>query len=368
MGHDEHDHDHDQGHGHEHEHEHGHGGHGHGHDHAHGHAHEHGHAHAHVHQAHDHGHHGVEDEVAREKPFGPPRKVVEIGDGVKLSTIDAGEGTPILFLHGFPTSGGFFRKVIEAIGPRARCIAPDLLGFGASEGPPDAPLGLEAQADHVLRLLDKLEVAEAVVFGHDWGGVIAQILATRHTDRVARLVLCDSPAFDCPLAPVSRRLLLAARFSWLWDFVCDTGLLGAFARSARGFRGGAAVKEAITDEAIAEYLKPLFRDTPPAYRASRERFRRAMLSIYADHPAVTLSCAEGLRKLHKPTLVVWGCDDPYLSTSWAKKLADEIPGCARLELLAFCGHFVAEERPVELATLVAEFAELAPAASGAAVA
>jgi pimeloyl-ACP methyl ester carboxylesterase len=178
---------------------------------------------------------------------------------------------------------------------------------------------------------------------------------------VARLVLCDCPAFDYRPVPQAARLAAAARFPFFFDLLCDTGLLRAFARSRFGYYEGAYVKDALPEEAVAHYIAPLFRDTPPAYRASRERFRRAVIALIDEETAVLLSCVEGLRRFAKPTLVVWGCDDPYISTSYGKKLADEIPGCSRLELIPFCGHWVPEERPAELATLVAEFAELAAA-------
>ncbi len=345
MGHETHEHGHEHGGAHGHEHPHAHGGVA-----AHGHAHEGAHAHGHEHPA--------LDDVAPERPFGGPRRKVAIGGGVELAVVERGGGAPTLFLHGFPTSASLFRKTIAALGDRARSIAPDLLGFGESEGPVEGPFDLMSQAGYVLRLLDALEIPEATIVGHDWGGSIAQILAARHPERVARLVLCDCPAFDFVPPPRLRLLARTARLSFLWDLLCDTGAFRAFARSPLGFREGAYDKAAISDEAIDHYISPLFRDTPPAYRAARERFRRAVLAIYGEAPAATLAAVEGLRRFSRPTLVVWGCEDPYISVSYAKKLADEIPGCTRLELFAFCGHWVPEERPIELANAIAELAAL----------
>jgi pimeloyl-ACP methyl ester carboxylesterase len=66
----------------------------------------------------------------------------------------------------------------------------------------------------------------------------------------------------------------------------------------------------------------------------------------------TLECLPGLRAFSGPALVVWGADDVFLSPSWGVRLAADLPGAERLELLPFCGHLVPEERPAELAELL----------------
>jgi pimeloyl-ACP methyl ester carboxylesterase len=77
-----------------------------------------------------------------------------------------------------------------------------------------------------------------------------------------------------------------------------------------------------------------------------------------------MRCADALRRYERPALVVWGCEDPYMSVSWAKRLADAIPGCKRLELLPFCGHWVPEERGEKLAELVAQHVGVSPEMAG----
>jgi pimeloyl-ACP methyl ester carboxylesterase len=340
---------------HGHDHAHG-GGHDHAHDHAHGHEHDHGHEHAHEH-AHGGGHdhdddHGHAEEVVVDKPLGPDRKRVAVGD-VTFSLIDEGTGPVVLFLHGFPTSASLWRHVVTDLSKKFRCIAPDILGLGDTECPADADYGLDRQAELMFALLEKLGVAgEFSVVGHDWGGVIAQCMAATAPERLAKLVLLDCNAFGAEPPPVVQRLVLGARFSVLWDLLCDTGFLRWFAKSEGGMRAGAYEPDALTDEAIAEYIKPLYKDTPPAYRAGRERFRRALIQVEAEMLDVLASISEGMRRFEKPTLVIWGCDDPYVSVSWGKKLADEVPGCMGFELIPFCGHWVPEEKPEILAMLV----------------
>ena len=137
------------------------------------------------------------------------------------------------------------------------------------------------------------------------------------------------------------------------------GRRAASAHAARSERKGQPLRArppepaSISDEAIAEYIRPVYKDTPPAYRAGRERFRRSFLQAATEEREIAAAAADGVRRFEKPTLVVWGCDDPWFSVSWGKKLADEIPGCMGLELIPFCGHWIPEEKPQVLAALIA---------------
>jgi pimeloyl-ACP methyl ester carboxylesterase len=356
--------------------------HRHGHDHAHGHAHDHEHEHAHGHAhdaahahghdgggAHDHPHH-AEPDVVKEEPFGPPKKMVPVGDGVELACVDAGNGPPILFLHGFPTSGYLFRAAIADLADAHRCIAPDLLGLGDSTGPLDSDYSLPAQADRMARLLDELGIREATVVGHDLGGGVAQHLVASCPDRVSRLVLVDTVAYDNWPVPAVKRLGRLAWSRMVFDLAVETGLFHRYAASRRGLRAGVHDPETLTDAAIGEYLRPALQASL-FFREPRERMRRFALALARTDPPSTLEVVDALREWTKPTLVVWGADDPYFSVSWGKRLADEIPGCTRLEIIPFCGHLVPEERPHELAILVGELVgcsstpAAAPATAGA---
>ncbi len=311
----------------------------------------------------DEGHGSGAGDVEHRPPLGPPKRLVAIGGGVELAVVDVGDGPAILFIHGIPTSAVLWRRVIAAVGPGYRCIAADLLGFGDSDGPPGADLSLEAQARYQVALLDALGVSSATVVGHDVGGGVAQILAIRHGDRVARLVLTNCIAYDnWPVAAVKPMLFLAKR-SFIFDLAVETGLVERYARSRFGLRAGLYRPDALDEAVIGEYLRPLYRDAAPAYRESRERIRRFFLATEGVAPQPTLEIAGDLRRLETPTLVVWGTEDRFLSVSWAKKLADEIPGCSRLELIPFAGHFWPEEKPAEFAVYLGEFMRTPPSPS-----
>ncbi|WP_431245733.1 alpha/beta hydrolase [Leifsonia xyli] len=98
-------------------------------------------------------------------------------------------GVPLLAVHGITANHRAWRLAAEAL-PDTRVIAPDLRGRGRSSGLP-GPFGLVQHADDLARVLDALDVEQAVVAGHSMGGFVAVRFAERHPGRVARLVLID---------------------------------------------------------------------------------------------------------------------------------------------------------------------------------
>lgn len=91
----------------------------------------------------------------------------------------------MVLLHGCPYSSFVWRRVIPTPSSRFRCLAPDLLGLGDTETPPDADWSLPAQQGAVLGLLDELGLNQVALVGHDHGGAVAQQIATDHPERLA---------------------------------------------------------------------------------------------------------------------------------------------------------------------------------------
>src|SRR5688572_10054881 len=108
-------------------------------------------------------------------------------DGLSIHHREAGEGTPILFLHGFPQTGHCWRGMIDRLGHRFRLLMPDVPGFGASDRPPEHDAGVVATI--LTRYLDAVGAPQAIVVGHDWGGAFAFRLALDHPERVPQLVV-----------------------------------------------------------------------------------------------------------------------------------------------------------------------------------
>ncbi|MDP3936794.1 MAG: haloalkane dehalogenase [Deltaproteobacteria bacterium] len=112
-----------------------------------------------------------------------PKKKIEV-NGRQMAYVETGEGDPIVFLHGNPTSSYLWRNVIPHLEKAGRCIAPDLIGMGDSEKLPDSGPDKYRFVEHreyLDALLEKLGVRENVTFViHDWGSALGFDWARRH--------------------------------------------------------------------------------------------------------------------------------------------------------------------------------------------
>lgn len=293
--------------------------------------------------------------------FSAKKRFVSVGS-TQVAYYEEGEGEPLLLLHGCPFSSFIWRGVIPHLSPGFRCLAPDLLGLGDTEAPFDADWSLRAQAAMILGFLDAMRIQRADVVGHDHGGALAQLLAAEHPDRVGRLVIANAEAYDnwpsadeLPFVRVTQIPLLGDLVLWAWS---RRSLFRWTLLDAR------AVHDArvLTPELLDGYIRANLGD-----RHRRARTRR-FLAVQLD-PAnnrVTLDLLEGLRRFDHPTLLVWAEDDPHFGPEWGRRLACDIPGAVRLEVLPETGHLLMEERPDRFAELVGEFlVEPAPKNGGA---
>jgi pimeloyl-ACP methyl ester carboxylesterase len=233
-------------------------------------------------------------------------------DGARLYYYAAGSrgaGEPVVFLHGFGTSGHLWSDVVSLMPAGHRLIVVDLLGHGRSDPPNGRPLSLRAHGDRVIALLDTLRVPTACIVGHGLGGGIAQSIALEHPDRVSRLALVNSIAFD----------------DWQTRDV-------TFARAAM----------------------PLLRHLPSAWllsmvRSELERgYADATRAAHALDRHETRALSARLRDITVPASVMWGAGDPFLPLAAGRRLANAIPG-AMFEVVSDARHFLPEEAPRHVA-------------------
>ena len=116
--------------------------------------------------------------------------------GKRMAYTEEGEGPPIVFLHGNPTSSFLWRKVIPPVAGQGRCLAPDLIGMGDSDKLDDSGPGSYRFVEHRRYLdgwLEAVGVTDNVVLvGHDWGGALAFDWANRHRNAVRGLVYMET--------------------------------------------------------------------------------------------------------------------------------------------------------------------------------
>lgn len=122
-------------------------------------------------------------------PFEPHFEEI---NGFEMHYVDEGAGEPVVCVHGEPTWGYLYRNFITELSKVNRIVIPDHMGFGKSDVPQDKPYVLAQHVDNLTKLLLKLELKDITLVFQDWGGPISLGFATRHPDRVKRLIIMNT--------------------------------------------------------------------------------------------------------------------------------------------------------------------------------
>lgn len=119
-------------------------------------------------------------------------------NGAQIHYQMAGQGQPLVLIHGYPLSSGLFRDQLSGLSDRFQVIAPDLRGFGQSTTPNDQG-SIELYADDVLALMDQLGIGQAIIGGHSMGGIITLQMYRQAPERFLGMVLIDTVAAAAPV-------------------------------------------------------------------------------------------------------------------------------------------------------------------------
>ncbi|MET1412591.1 haloalkane dehalogenase [Roseibium sp. HPY-6] len=136
-------------------------------------------------------------QISAEFPF--KKKEMSVLDS-SLAYVDEGDGQPVVFLHGNPTSSYLWRNIIPHVSESHRAIAPDLIGMGDS-GKPDGDYRFADHARYLDTFLDQLDLSDAILVVHDWGSALGMRYARQNPDRVSGLVFLE--AIVPPVLPVA---------------------------------------------------------------------------------------------------------------------------------------------------------------------
>jgi pimeloyl-ACP methyl ester carboxylesterase len=261
----------------------------------------------------------------------------QIGDE-QIHFVEAGQGEPLLLIHGFFVWSYFWRKVLPGLSRFARVFAPDLRGFGLTERLPDQPLHLWAQAELIVRLMDHLGLERAVLCGHSMGGEVALRVALRYPERVRGLVLASSAGYVRRESTGWERRLLAAPL---------LGRLMIRLLVANQRFAGRAMRDAYHDGKIdptdlRAYLLPGY--LPRASRTMARMLREIDFGATAG----------AIKEVTHPTLLVWGKEDPWIPLTHGQRLAETLPQ-NRLVIFPNCGHSPPEEHPEAFTAAILSF-------------
>ena len=277
-------------------------------------------------------------------------RYADLGD-VRLHYIEAGEGPLVLLLHGFPQFWYEWRHQIPALVEAGfRVVAPDMRGYNLSDKPPGVQAyRVELLARDVERLILACGERTAVVVGHDWGAVAAWIAAMRHPGRVERLAILNVPHPARSLDGLSKpRQLLRSSYIFFFQIPRlpeEVIRAGDFALLRSVFRSDPVQPEAFTAEDIERYIEAIAQ--PGALTASLNYYR-ALLRYPGETRAL-------LKRVEAPVLVIWGERDRFLSRRLAEPPRLWVPNLIRVKRLPDASHWVAEDRPLEVNTLLLDF-------------
>jgi pimeloyl-ACP methyl ester carboxylesterase len=259
--------------------------------------------------------------------------------GVELHVAEAGEGPPVVLLHGWPQHWYEWRHLIPPLAKEHHVVCPDLRGFGWSEATPSG-YDKETLAHDVLALLDQRGIQRFSLAGHDWGGWVGFLIALLVPDRVDRLLAMNIAHPFTKATPAA----LAQQWRFWYQPLLGAPILGP--RLVRRMAGGvetvlrwAGADSAWNEDETRTFLSQLAE--PARAHASMKLYRAAQLR---DIPAAVLGRYRRMAPLRPPTLLLYGVEDHIIRpvhfahhTRYARDM--------RVELVPGCGHFIADERP-----------------------
>lgn len=258
----------------------------------------------------------------------------------------AGNGPPLLLLHGYPQTHVIWRKIAPALVETHTVVAADLRGYGDSGKPPSdgthTPYSKRGMAADQVEVMAELGFATFCVAGHDRGGRVAHRMARDHPDCIEKIAVLDiSPT--ATMYAETNKAFATAYYHWFFliqPFDLPERMIGAdpeFYLSNK-LKAWGRTKGAITAAAMAEYLR-CFSD-PATIHATCEDYR-ASATIDLEHDA-----EDAGRKIDMPLLALWGEDGLVGQTydvleTW-REVASHVTGHA-----VPGGHYLPEEAPEE---------------------
>jgi len=265
----------------------------------------------------------------------------EIGRAVKAGDIetnlhDVGTGQPVVLIHGSGpgvTAWANWRLVLPELSESRRVIAPDMVGFGFTQRPAGIQYGLDTWVEHLVGILDALELDHVDLVGNSFGGALSLAFAIKFPERVRRLVLMGA-------AGVSFRLTQGLQAVW--------GYEPSVANMRKVMDYFAYDRSLISDElAKLRYnasIRPGFQEAFSAmFPAPQQRWVEALTSP-----------EEHIRAIRNKTLILHGRDDRVVPLETSLRL-NQLIEPSQLHVFGQCGHWVQIEQTRGFLHLVGEF-------------
>lgn len=284
--------------------------------------------------------------VDRHMPAPETKSVIIAGQRVAYLDVGSGDRT-LLMVHGNPVSGYVFRRLIDRLAGRYRCVAPDLAGFGSSGKPADeAAYSLPMHISHVAGLVRVLDLQNVVLVVHDWGGPIGLSAALQERERYSHLVILNT--LTTPIMRIAPVYWLPFMF-----FLRSGDVFSWLVRQLNFFQRLGVAIMMVEDRRVF-----LSANNTPDARAGIAAFPK-LIPYRADHPTVSLlrSILERLHEWDIPVLVMFSDRDSVFSVEEGKLLAARLAD-ARFKEIKGVKHFLQYQAPDEVAAAINDFLDL----------
>jgi len=272
-------------------------------------------------------------------------------NGQNYHYLNEGKGEPVVMVHGNPSWSFYYRNLVTALSNEYQCIVPDHIGCGLSNKPADKDYDytLAQRIDDLEALLEHLNITSNITLVvHDWGGMIGMGYAARYPERIKRLVILNTAAFNLPKA---KKFPLPLR-------ICRDTFIGSIL--VRGFNAFSS---------IASYVgvkrKPMPASIRKAYVAPFNNWKNRIstLRFVQDIPLqpgdrnyqLVDSIDQSLQNFQKvPTLICWGLQDfvfdKHFLDVWKEKMSH-----AEIHEYPDCGHYILEDASNEVINKIQSF-------------
>jgi haloalkane dehalogenase len=260
-------------------------------------------------------------------------------DGNVVHYVDEGTGPILLLLHGNPVWSFVYREVITALRDRYRCIALDFPGFGLSTGATGYRYLAQDHADLLVAFLDRLELSEMTLVGHNWGGPFGLYAAEQRPGTFDRLVLTNTWAWPLNGDPSSEV------FSRAMGNPLGRTLLKRLNLLVTMFIPASHKRRKLTDPEMAHYRHA----TPTPERRHASAVLPGELLGAREFLTGVANALDAIAQL--PTLILWSDSDPIFTDKYRQRLEHTFPNHTTT-VLRDTGHFLQSDAPTEFSRAI----------------
>jgi pimeloyl-ACP methyl ester carboxylesterase len=261
-------------------------------------------------------------------------------DGKKVHYVEAGNGQPIILIHGFLCHSAMWKKNIDALAEKFKVYAIDLWGWGYSERLNEREYSFERYGKQIVGFMEALNIKKATLVGHSMGGGISVWVAAHYPERVDRLILVDPAVIPYPMTTIGKIYQLPFVGEFV-NAIPGEALIKNNIKTNRFYD-----KNKVTEEYCKEVLQPL------CIKGSYAGGMFILRNVFKE-PLVE-SEANLLVKMAIPTLIIHGREDKAIPLDRSKRLNDLWKG-SKLVIFDKAGHSPHEEHPEKFNKLAIDF-------------